>query len=57
LASAKDIAVYATIRVSELNEVLLDVRTNRNNAIALAFGLIAAKRYLLEVLRDISPSQ
>jgi hypothetical protein len=57
LASAKDIAVYAAIRVSELNEVLLDVRTNRNNAIALAFGLIAAKRYLLEVLRDISPSQ
>jgi hypothetical protein len=41
LASAKDIAVYAAIRVSELNEVLLDVRTNRNNAIALAFSLIA----------------
>jgi hypothetical protein len=42
LASAKDIAVYAAIRVSELNEVLLDVCSNRHDAIALAFRLIAA---------------
>jgi hypothetical protein len=57
LASAKDIAVYAAISVSELNQVLLDVRTNRNNAIALAFSLIAAKGYLSEVLRYVSPGQ